>query len=74
MDLRYQFAHNMFSTDRVNAVKLFKEFNLAENEDRCLDYDQAVRLNDTKAADFIKSISGVGSPTEVQGFDKGKRY
>ena len=37
------------------------------------DYDQAVRVNDTEAADFIKSISGVGSPTEVQGFDKGKR-
>ena len=63
----------MFSTDRAKAVKLFKEFNLAENQDRCLDYDQAVRLNDTEATIFIKSISGVGSPTEIQGFDKGKR-
>lgn len=67
------FALNMFSTDRVKAVKLFKEFNLAKNEDRCLDYDQSVRLNDNEAAVFIKSISGVGSPTEVQGFNKDKR-
>lgn len=67
------FALNMFSTDREKAVKLFKEFNLAENDDRCLDYDQDVRLNDAEATDFIKSISGVGSPTEVQGFDKWKR-
>jgi REP element-mobilizing transposase RayT len=67
------FAFNMFSTDRVKAVKLFKEFNLTENEDRCLDCDQTVRLNDTEAAEFVKNISGVGNPTEVQGFDKGKR-
>ena len=57
----------------MKAVKLFKEFNLTENEDRCLDCDQTVRLNDTEAAEFVKNISGVGNPTEVQGFDKGKR-
>ena len=68
-----EFGINMFSTNRANAVKLFKEFNLAENQDRCLDYDQDVRLNDTEATDFIKSISGIQSPTEIQGFDKGKR-
>jgi putative transposase len=67
------FALNMFTTDRAKAVKLFKEFNLAENQDRCLDYDQDVRLNDTEASDFIRSISGVQSPTEIRGFEKQKR-
>lgn len=67
------FALNMFSTDRVKAVKLLKEFNLVENQDRCLDYDQDVRLNDTEASDFIRSIAGVQSSTEIQGFEKGKR-
>jgi len=46
---------------------------LSENQDRCLDYDQGVRLNDTEATDFIKSISGVQSPTEIALFEKGKR-
>ena len=68
-----EFALNMFSTNRVNAVKLFKEFNLVENQDRCLDYDQDARLNDTEASNFIRSISGVQSPTEIQGFKKDKR-
>jgi REP element-mobilizing transposase RayT len=68
-----EFGINLFSTNRVNAVKLFKEFNAAENQDRCLDYDQDVRLNDTEASNFIRSISGVQSPTEVQRFEKEKR-
>ena len=44
-----------------------------ENQDRCLDYDQGVRLNDTEATDFIKSIASVQSPTEIALFEKGKR-
>ncbi|MDQ2088157.1 hypothetical protein RBH29_17160 [Herbivorax sp. ANBcel31] len=44
-----------------------------ENQERCLDYDQDVRLNDAEASDFIRSISDAQSPTEIQGFDKGKR-
>ena len=68
-----EFGLSLFSSDRVKAVKLFKEFNLAENQDRCLDYDQGVRLNDTEATDFIKSISDVQSPTEIALFEKGKR-
>ena len=68
-----EFALNMFSTDRAKAIKLFKEFNLAENQERCLDYDQYVRLNDAEASEFIRSITGVRCPTEIQGFDKDKR-
>lgn len=68
-----EFALNMFSDDREEAIELFKKFNSEENQDRCLDYDQDISLNDTEAADFIKSISGVSSPTEILGFDKEKR-
>ena len=67
------FALKMFSTDRVKAIELFKEFNLVENQDRCLDYDQDVRLNDAEASDFIINISGAQSPIEIQSFDKSKR-
>lgn len=67
------FACSMFSTDRMKAIQLFKEFNLAENQDRCLDYDQNIRLNDAEANAFIKSISFVENPTEVQYLEKEKR-
>ena len=68
-----EFAFIIFSPNRVNAVKLFKEFHSADNQDRCLDYEQNVRLNDIGASNFIRSISGVQSPTEIQGFEKDKR-
>lgn len=68
-----EFGLNIFSINRANAIKLFEEFNLAENQERCLDYDQDVRLNDTEASNYIRSISDVQSPTEIQGFEKDKR-
>ncbi|WP_213951813.1 MULTISPECIES: transposase [Tepidanaerobacter] len=68
-----EFGLSLFSSDRVKAIKLFEEFNLAENQDRCLDYDQGVRLNDMQATDFIKSICDVQSPSEIALFEKGKR-
>ena len=64
---------SLFSEDKVEAIKLFEEFNLTENQDRCLDYDQNVRLNDTEAADFIKSTANVKNPIEITLFEKGKR-
>lgn len=69
-----EFGLNLFSTNRAEAVKLFKEFNDAENQDECLDYDQQdIRLNDTDADNFIRSISGVRNPSEIQQFEKDKR-
>ena len=68
------FALGMFSTDRTEAIKLFKEFSLAEVQDRCLDCDQDVRLNDAEAGAFIKRISGIHSPSEIALFEKDKRY
>lgn len=67
------FAYNMFSADRMKAISLFKEFNFAQNQDSCLDYDQNIRINDAEASAFIKSISFVNNPTEVQCLEKEKR-
>ncbi len=64
---------NLFSPDREKALRLFREFNLEENRDECLDFDWGVRLNDAEGSDFIKDIAGVKSPTEIQGFDKNRR-
>jgi REP element-mobilizing transposase RayT len=68
-----EFALSLFSKDREEAIKLFKKFNLEENRDQCLEYDQNMRWKDPEAAEFIKRISGVQSPLEIQHFEKEKR-
>jgi putative transposase len=68
-----EFGLSLFSKERAKAIRLFKEFNLAENKDQCLEYDQNRRLNDAEATGFIKSISGVQSPLEIQCLEKEKR-
>lgn len=67
-----EFALDLFSKDKEKARALFKDYNLQENKDECFEYDQNARLNDAEATDFIKSISRVKSPTEIQGYEKGK--
>ena len=67
------FGLNYFSTNRANAIKLFREFNMEGSQDQCLDYDRNIRQNDKEARKFIRSISGVQSPREIQGFEKDKR-
>ncbi|MCT4606622.1 MAG: transposase, partial [Marinisporobacter sp.] len=64
---------NMFSEDREKAIRLFKEFSLEENNDKCLEYNQNMRWKDPEAIDFIKGISRVQSPLEIQSFEKEKR-
>ncbi len=55
----------------VNAVfkiiekECFYEYNIAENKDTCLEAD-AVRLNDVKATEIIKSITGQDNPSDLQ--------
>ncbi|MCT4566213.1 MAG: transposase [Maledivibacter sp.] len=64
---------NIFSEDREKAIRLFKEFSLEENNDKCLEYNQNMRWKDPEAIDFIKGISRVQSPLEIQSFEKEKR-
>lgn len=68
-----EFGLDLFSANETETVKLFKEFNTAENQDQCLDYDQDVRLNDAEADKFIRTISGVRNPTEIQSLEKERR-
>ena len=68
-----EFSLNLFCKDREEAIRLFREFNLEINEAQCLEYDQNMRWKDPEAIDFIKRISGVQSPLEIQSFEKEKR-
>lgn len=67
------FLLSLFSEDTGKALQQFKEFNLAENQEKCMEYDEDLRLNDNEATEIIQMISGVKSPVEIQGFAKEKR-
>ena len=40
------FALNMFSMEHANALRLWAKYNQGKNNDRCLEYDDAVRKLD----------------------------
>lgn len=67
------FALDLFSRDREKALEQFKEFNSTKNDDQCMEYDNNGRLNDSEAAEIIKTISGARSPFEIQSFAKERR-
>jgi putative transposase len=67
------FALKLFSEDYQDAFALWQEFNQAENNDRCLEYDYGNRLNDLEATEMIQRITGVNILTEIQRFEKQKR-
>jgi putative transposase len=68
-----KFALKLFSEDYQEALELWEKFNYAQNNDRCLEYDDGNRLNDTEATELIQSIVGVKIPTEIQRYEKQKR-
>ena len=67
------FALKLFSEDYQEAFALWQEFNQAENNDRCLEYDDGTRLNDKEAKELILNIVDVKIPTEIQRYEKQKR-
>ena len=67
------FTLKLFSEDYQEAFALWQEFNQAENNDQCLEYDDGTRLNDKEAKELILSIVDVKIPTEIQRYEKQKR-
>jgi len=68
-----KFALGLFASNAQQALKLWKEFNQEKNDDRCLEYDDGIRLNDSEAATVIQNVAEVKSPGEIQNFAKQKR-
>ena len=64
------FALSFFSEDTGKAIEQFKKFNLEENKDRCLEYEDGARLNDEEATEIIKAIGKVKSPVEILSITK----
>jgi len=64
---------DMLSSDRSQAIEIFKKYNNTENEDQCLDYDMVKRLSDSEAREMILDKTGIRNPIEISKFDKAKR-
>lgn len=67
------YALNLFSSDRDTAISLFKEFNMQKNDDKCLEYEEPVMIDDIQAAELIKKMAEVEDPMYIQNFAKEKR-
>ena len=59
--------------DRKRAILLFKEFNIQENDDQCLEDSKKIRLNDIEAIEIIKAITKVRDTKEIQKFQREER-
>ncbi len=68
-----KFALSLFSTDKKSAVTLFEEFNAEENSDKCLEYEEIVRIDDKEAEKIIKKTAKVSNTSEIQNLEKEKR-
>lgn len=68
-----KFVLSFFSDQEKRAVALFQKFNNEENNDKCLEYEEVVRIDDIEATKIITKVAKVKKPSEVQYFEKGKR-
>lgn len=68
-----KFALGLFAEDEKKAVGLFKKFNIKENSDECLEYEEQVRINDIEAAKIITKVAKLENPIQIQSLEKDKR-
>lgn len=66
------FALEMFSDDKMKAIKLFKKHSKEENEDVCLEYEEKIRISDDDVRVYLNSY-GISNKEELIQLDKDKR-
>lgn len=67
-----EFGLSLFSSDFGKALDLFVEFHNEENDDKCLDYEDFIRLSDSEAMEKIFKL-GVENISKLQQLDKKDR-
>ncbi len=67
------FALKMFSEDKAYAINRFISFNNEQNDDKCLEYMENKRINDTEAREIIEDIVKIKNISAIQSFEKEKR-
>ena len=68
-----KFILSIFLEDEKKAIELFKKFNVQENNGKCLEYEERVRIDDTEATKIIIKVARVENTTQVQSLEKEKR-
>lgn len=67
------FALGIMNKDKRKAIEEFIKFHDEENEDKCLDIENKIRLSDEEAKEIIRKEWGISSPLELKDFEKEKR-
>ena len=66
------FVLEIFSGNREKAINLFIEHSNEQNEDKCLDYDEKMRLTDNDVKEQFRKL-GIENISELQRLEKSKR-
>jgi len=67
------FALKIMSNDKMNALEEFIKFHAAQNEDKCLEIEERIRLTDDEAEKIIKKICRIKNTLEIKNLEKEKR-
>lgn len=68
-----EYTLSYFSDDGKIAMKLFKEFHIQENDDKCLENEERVRIDDMDAIRIVLEVSEVENSKQVQSINKERR-
>ena len=68
-----KFVLSLFSEDEKSAMELFEKFNAQGNDDKCLDYEERIRINDEEAGRIILEETGVENTRQIQNYEKERR-
>ena len=66
------FTLQIFSINREKAIVLFNEHTNEQNDDKCMDYDEKIRISDNEVREYIAKL-GPQSTSELQQLDREKR-
>jgi hypothetical protein len=56
----------MMDNDKRKAAEAFIEFHAEQNEDRCLEIEEEIRLTDVEAKEIISKACGIKSTLELK--------
>jgi hypothetical protein len=68
-----KFALSLFSGDEKRAKESFEKFNVEENDDKCLDCEERIRIDDREATKIILEVAGAENTRLVQSYEKERR-
>ena len=68
-----EFVLSQFSEDVSERIKIFREFNMQGNDDKCLEYERQERISDRVAARIIREMAGIDDPGKITAYARNER-